>query len=154
MVDNGMNVFTYIWGCGYAYGFRVPFLAVSEWTLPGYVSGAVTYPVMYPPPAEYTHDFGSILAFTEHNFGLGPIAPTGYTYADQNSLDYNWCQLRTPHCTPLWDFFGEYYVNPNSPEPFTPIPLVNAQDTPAFFQNYYTNHNATPTGPDEGADDN
>jgi hypothetical protein len=80
-VDNGMNTFTYLWGCGYAYGFRVPLLVVSEHTPVGTISGAVTsYPVTYPPPAEYTHDFGSILAFTENNFGLPPIAPQGNGY--------------------------------------------------------------------------
>jgi hypothetical protein len=137
------------------YGFRVPLLVVSEYTPAATISGKVTsYPPTYPPPQLYTHDFGSILAFIEDNFskqGLGPIAPQGYSYADQNSLDASAPGCPPPQsggCVPLWDFF----LGPT--RSFTPISLVNSEDTPAFFQNYYTNQGATPTGPDEGADDN
>jgi phospholipase C len=52
----------YQWGAGYTYGFRVPLLVVSAYTMPGQVSNAV-------------FDFGSILAFIEKNFGLGFIGP-------------------------------------------------------------------------------
>jgi phospholipase C len=55
------------WGAGYTYGFRVPLLVVSAYTPAGYVDND-------------PHDFGSILAFVESNFGLSKIGP-GY-YAD------------------------------------------------------------------------
>jgi phospholipase C len=129
------------WGCGYTYGFRVPLLVVSEYTSAGTVSGPVkTFPVNYPPPAEWTHDFGSILAFIENNFSpkLGPIAPQGFSYADQNTLDSN-----NGKYVPLWEFF----LGPQ--RPFTPI---NSQYSADYFMNYYTN-NPGPVSPDEGADD-
>jgi phospholipase C len=52
-----------MWGDGYTYGFRVPMLVVSAYTPAAYVSNK-------------THDFGSILYFVEHNFGLGFINGT------------------------------------------------------------------------------
>ncbi len=55
------------WGAGYTYGFRVPLLVVSAYTPAGMVDND-------------PHDFGSILAFAESNFGLSKIGP-GY-YAD------------------------------------------------------------------------
>jgi hypothetical protein len=146
------------WGCGYVFGFRVPLLVVSEYT-PQYVSGMVTsLPVMYPPNPLYTHDFGSILAFSEYNFGLPPIAPqvNGYTYADQNSLDATapGCYIPPNNgCVPLWDFFSLGEEVPPQPRSFYQIPLVNDQDTASFFEDYYHSQSATPTGPDEGTDD-
>ena len=132
------------WGCGYVYGFRVPLLVVSNWTPSGYVSGATTAPT-YPPLKEWTHDFGSILKFTENNF-LGPNAaiaqpgPTQYTYADQNSLDTgpngNWI--------PLWDFF----LGPQ--RGFTQIQPVDPNHNANYFMNYYANTNSTPIGPEDG----
>jgi hypothetical protein len=60
------------WGCGYTYGFRVPFMVVSQYTSPGYVSGACVAVGNCPNfAAPYEHDFGSILAFIENNFNLG-----------------------------------------------------------------------------------
>jgi phospholipase C len=41
----------------YQYGFRVPLVVVAAYTPPGYVNNA-------------RHDFGSILRFVEHNFGI------------------------------------------------------------------------------------
>lgn len=41
----------------YQYGFRVPFIFVSAYTQAGYIN-------------PYRHDFGSILRFVEHNFGI------------------------------------------------------------------------------------
>jgi hypothetical protein len=61
------------WGCGYTYGFRVPLLVVSPYTKAGYVSGACTGTCpnnVFP----FVHDFGSILAFTEYNFGMSKIS--------------------------------------------------------------------------------
>jgi phospholipase C len=45
----------------YQYGFRVPLLFVSAYTPAGYINNA-------------RHDFGSILRFLEHNFGVKPGA--------------------------------------------------------------------------------
>jgi len=50
----------------YQYGFRVPFLAVSAYTPPGYIDNV-------------RHDFGSILRFIESNFSL---PPGGLNFAD------------------------------------------------------------------------
>jgi hypothetical protein len=129
----------------------VPLLVVSNWTPAHYISGEIsgTQP-SYPPPAEWTHDFGSILAFIENNFtqqglNLPPIAPQKpikYTYADQNSLD---AQLPNGQpVVPLWDFFqgpqrGFTYINP-----------INSTDTASFFINYYYQNNAQPIGPEDG----
>jgi phospholipase C len=189
--DTVDSLYTYTWGCGYAFGFRVPLLVASAYTNPygnvntngtaqGYVSGYVnSYPPAYPPPVEYTHDFGSILYFIEKNFKLGTIAPSGYGgYADQNSLDYNWCLQETNqghNCIPLWDFFQQ-----PSPQKFTAItPLsfrLNGQkmeENACFFQCYYNSNGPSSCncpaggycnelmnsgcggqGPDEGTDEN
>lgn len=94
------------------------------------------------------HPPGSILAFTENNFNLGPIAPqqpVQYTYADQNTLDAV-CQGQ--QVVPLWEFFL------GTSSLFTPI---SAPYDASFFMNYYTTPldgvNPTPTGPDGGSDD-
>jgi phospholipase C len=136
------------WGCGYVYGFRVPLLVVSEYTPPNTVSGAISGPPTYPPPKEWTHDFGSILAFAENNFQLPPIAPSGYTYADQNSLDTNGGAY-----VPLWEFF---LANPA--RGFTNIAPTASTFDANYFMNYYiTPQNdgtlPTPRGPDGGDDD-
>jgi phospholipase C len=57
------------WGAGYTYGYRVPLLVVSAYTSPGEVSNAI-------------FDFGSILAFIEHNFSLGFIGPGTDVYTN------------------------------------------------------------------------
>ena len=41
----------------YQYGFRVPLIVVSAYTPAGYINN-------------FRHDFGSILRFIEHNFGV------------------------------------------------------------------------------------
>jgi len=140
------------WGCGYVYGFRVPLLVVSEWTKPATISGACGG-TQYPPCPnfgqndEYVHDFGSILAFTENNFtqqglNLPPIAPTGYTYADQNSLDRTY---NSHPAVPLWDFFTA-----SQPRGFTKINPIYTGDTASSFENYYQNNNVSPIGPEAG----
>jgi phospholipase C len=60
------------WGAGYTYGFRVPLLVVSAYTPAHTVDNTV-------------HDFGSLLAFIESNFGLGHIGAGNYAdaYADK-----------------------------------------------------------------------
>ena len=131
------------WGCGYVYGFRVPMLVVSEYTPPKTISGAISGAPTYPPPTQWTHDFGSILNFIETNFQLPPIAPTGYTYADSNTLDTVY-QGQT--VVPLWEFFV------GSPRTFT---TINSPFDANYFMNYYTTEQnggyPVPTGPD--ADD-
>lgn len=139
------------WGCGYIYGFRVPFLVVSEYTGAstsggGYISGpcGVTGQPTCPNTGQkYQHDFGSILAFTEFNFGLLNIDQSGDNgYADYNALD--WGALRQN--IPLSDFFPLYTGTTPTGRPFFQIPV---SDFPAgFFGNYYSTHSATPTGPD------
>ena len=65
----------YSWGSGYAYGFRVPLIVVSPYAKQGYISHT-------------THDFGSILKFTEEVFNLPSL---GYAdaYADDLSDCFN-----------------------------------------------------------------
>jgi len=88
------------WGCGYDAGFRVPLLVVSAWTgqqtqngVTGYVSGACGQAPLSSCPNfgtsnVYVHDFGSILAFTEWNFGMKNIDQSGDSgYADLNAPD-------------------------------------------------------------------
>ena len=53
----------------YEYGFRVPLIVVSPYAKPGYIS-------------HVTHDFGSILKFTENVFGLPSLG-----YADSTADD-------------------------------------------------------------------
>jgi phospholipase C len=70
------------WGAGYIYGLRVPLLVISAYTAAGYVNSK-------------PQDFGSILKFTEANFGLGLIGP-GY-YADAWAGDLSgFFSLTTP----------------------------------------------------------
>jgi phospholipase C len=58
------------WGSGYVYGFRVPLIVVSPYAKAGYVS-------------HVTHDFGSILNFTEQVFQLSSL---GYADARADNL--------------------------------------------------------------------
>ncbi|HXM20184.1 MAG TPA: alkaline phosphatase family protein [Terriglobales bacterium] len=133
------------WGCGYVYGFRVPLLVVSQYTPPLTVSGAISGPPTYPPPKDWTHDFGSILKFTENNFfgATAKIAPANYTYADSNTLDTHGGLY-----TPLWEFFL------GSPRNFTSIAPTNPAYDANYFINYYlTTQNGVypqPTGPEDG----
>jgi len=128
------------WGCGYVYGFRVPLLVVSEYTKAGYVSGScvTNCPQKVFP---YVHDFGSILAFTENNFGLSPIdQSTDNGYADRNAPD------NVPPYVPLSDFFSLSNQH-NFTSISTPYPA-------SFFESYYHNNPSySPTGPDGGDSD-
>jgi len=118
------------WGCGYTYGWRVPFLVVSKWTPEPYVSGACGAAPLQscPQPAPYyVHDFGSILAFIENNFGLGMgcingsqdrlgnpcnnSAATGYPFADYYFPEG---QVKGGPYLPLGDFFGLWWNSENS----------------------------------------
>ncbi len=73
----------------YQYGFRVPLVVISAYTLPGYIDNE-------------RHDFGSILRFIEHNFG---ITEGALHFADQRAT------------TDLTNFFDMYLY----PSPFKPI---------------------------------
>jgi hypothetical protein len=55
----------------YQYGFRVPFLVVSAYTAAGLIDNT-------------RRDFGSVLRFIEHNFGL---APGALNFADARATD-------------------------------------------------------------------
>lgn len=130
-----------LWGCGNVRGFRVPLLVVSAYTPAGYVSGACTNncPQNVAP---YVHDFGSMLRFTELNFGLPQIAPVGHLdeYADINAPD-----AQNGH-VPLSDFFQAPYRS------FTNISPAAGEDA-SYFIHYFTNNSGqnpppTPVGPD------
>jgi len=110
------------WGCGYTDGFRVPFLVVSEYTPAQYVSGACgageSKGCPYPGPNDiYVHDFGSILAYIESNFGMPAIDPPtsgNPGYADSNAPDG-----QQPPYVPLSDFFPLWQQG--TPRGFTQI---------------------------------
>jgi hypothetical protein len=110
-------------------------MVASEYTPAGYVSGA------FPSPGKtfpYIHDFGSILRFTEVNFGLDLVYPDTNYYADANAPD------NADNNVPLSDFF-----NVNAPRTFT---IISTPYPPSKFRNYYTTPQngvlPTPTGPD------
>jgi len=136
------------WGCGYTSGFRVPLLVVSEYTQAGYVSGACDHTGCHNNQFPYRHDFGSILAFTEWNFGMNFIDQTGHKgYVDYNAPDWS-----SDHSTtvPLLDFFSLSWQRT-----FTQITPLPGQDS-SLFLNYYGNPaygNPVPQGPDGGPDD-
>ncbi len=97
-----------MWGCGYTYGFRVPFMFVSAYTSKGFVSGTVSgNGNTCPQGAAFCYDFGSILQFIESNFGLSKIAGNSqYADAFAKPLDtgfYNLTTARTfqPILTPV-----------------------------------------------------
>jgi len=112
------------YGCGYTDSYRVPLLVVSEYT-PNYVSGACGTGEQNQCPyygqnnnSMYVHDFGSILAYTEWNFGFNPefIAPPP-GYADYNAPD--WGPQRNN--VPLSDFFGLWTPPNSNPRKFVSI---------------------------------
>jgi hypothetical protein len=114
----------------------VPLLVVSEYTQAGYVSGACQNGSCNNDTFPYQHDFGSILAFTEYNFGMPPIAKP--YYADFNALD------GANGNVPLSDFSllnnQRTFTNISTPYP------------PSKFTGYYTTLRngayPVPTGPD------
>jgi hypothetical protein len=125
------------WGCGYVYGFRVPLLVVSEYTQAAYVSGACGSSGCTNNTFPFQHDFGSILAFTEYNFGMSFIDLPDKGYADYNAPDWG----PTRGHIPLADFFS--LGNQRS---FTTI--TNLPYAPNFFETYYQKTGNPPTGPD------
>ncbi len=142
-------LFPSLWGCGYTYGFRVPFLVVSQYTSPGYVSGDCTLSGGCPNTSpQYYHDFGSILAFIENNFFgpsyIGQINPQ-YPFADAYFPE----QKAGSQYLPLGDFFNLWYGSENSvctkpngcPQPFTSITLASGtcEGTPCYGIPYFQN---------------
>ena len=128
------------WGCGFTEGFRVPLLVVSPYTLPGYVSGACTGTTCNNDQFPSQHDFGSILAFTEYNFGMQFIdGPPDDGYADYNAPD--WSPDHTTH-VPLSDFFGSSTYN------FTSISIPARYQYPCFQHFANCVPGWVPTAPD------
>jgi hypothetical protein len=136
------------WGCGYTYGFRVPLLVVSPYTgtknadgsYSGYISGPCGGSGQPSCPNNnfpFVHDFGSVLAFTEYNFGMKNITFPNNFYADYNALDWGSAHNHIP----LSDFFplttARPFVSISTPKDYT------------FFRNYYATTGASPTGPDD-----
>src|SRR6202142_224445 len=150
------------WGCGYTYGFRVPFLVVSAYTPDGYVSGECGiqgYPPCpnkgNPSPGQYyQHDFGSILAFIENTFTLGigcinngnnPNCKNGgrgtYPFADYYAPEL----VQSGYtAVPLADFFG-------LPTAKGFEPIITTKST--FTTNYFLNYTGPWTDPDSDATD-
>ena len=85
-----------VWGCGYVYGFRVPFLFVSAYTPQHFVSGTGTGSGNTCTDTPHCYDFGSILAFVELNFNLGNVFGQNQ-YADffAKALDTQFYSLST-----------------------------------------------------------
>jgi hypothetical protein len=143
------------WGCGYTYGWRVPFLVVSQYTSDGYVSGACkqpgtqgALPVCPNPAPYYVHDFGSILAFIENNFlgssYVGQInssqnGGSGYLFAD----NYYPEQFGSPAGPPLGDFF-DLYINSENYNPTLCQSQPGSQGCPKSFEPIQCVVDATP----------
>jgi len=152
----GVNQQQGTWGAYYTYGFRVPMMVVSAYTgvknqdgtYSGYVSGACggsSQPTCPNLNAPFVHDFGSILAFIEWNFGItiGSIGQ-GYPFADNYAPEY----YPNHSYVPLLDFFpltqARTFVPIAVPTPYS----VN------YFQNYFTNNpSEIPDGPDANDND-
>jgi hypothetical protein len=88
----------------------------------------------------YCHDFGSILGFIEHTFGVGQVNAGLYDYADHFAQDAL-CGAACPYS--LSDFFGTTF------HAFTPI--TNAKYASGCFSNPGMDHcfpNYTEEDPD------
>jgi len=90
----------------------------------------------------FVHDFGSVLFFTETNFGLSNIDTKDNGYADINAPDNQNGNI------PLSDFFTLY---PSHPRPFVPITTTFPASK---FSTYYTDTGTVPIGPDDDSSDN
>jgi phospholipase C len=98
---------------GYQLGFRVPLIFVSAYTPSGYIDNS-------------NHDFGTVLRFIEHNFGLG-VGALGF--ADSRGIK------------PLNSLTGFYNLG-KTPRQFVQIPTTKtALD--------FINDKAPPTDPDD-----
>jgi phospholipase C len=89
----------------YEIGFRVPLIVVSPYAKPGYIS-------------HVTHDFGSILKFTETTFKLGTVLP-GAGYADERADDLSDCfdfnQTPLPFHTIQAKYDAAHFLNDKRP---------------------------------------
>ena len=86
------------------------------------------------------HDFGSILRFTEYNFGMSLIYPNTNYYADANAPD------GANGNTPLSDFFQL-----RTARPFVPISIPQQYNYMCFqhFAKCAGIAEYVPTGPDD-----
>jgi hypothetical protein len=142
------------WGCGYVSGFRVPLLVASAWTgnpqqsgAP-WVSGACGQPPLHscPNPGQYNvyvHDFGSVLAFTEWNFGYPQTIAPPY-YADYNAPDWGGLPPPNSPTVPLSDFFQL-----TTPRQFVPVSIKNNPWPYTCFQEWGTCNNTEPYVPED-----
>jgi len=126
------------WGCGYIYGFRVPFMFVSAHTPQQFVSGTVnSQNTTACTDIQHCYDFGSILQFIESNFGLTTVVQQPYAYADTvaKPLDPQFYSLSTARTfTPI-------------PAPVPAICFINPNT-----HNCYLNYTG-PLDPDDDASD-
>jgi phospholipase C len=85
----------------YEYGFRVPMIVISPYAKPGYVS-------------KVTHDFGSILKFTEETFNLPSL---GYADASADDLSdcFNFNQTPLQFQSIAAPLGAEYFLNDKRP---------------------------------------
>ncbi len=87
----------------YQYGFRVPLVIVSPYAIPGCVS-------------HVTHDFSSILKFTETVFDL-PSLGFGDVNADDLTDCFNFGQKPMTFHTIKAPLDANYFLNDKSPQP-------------------------------------
>jgi phospholipase C len=85
----------------YEYGFRVPMIVISPYAKPGYIS-------------KVTHDFGSILKFTEETFNLPSL---GYADASADDLSdcFNFNQTPLQFQSIAAPLGAEYFLNDKRP---------------------------------------
>lgn len=118
------------WGSVFVSGFRVPLLVVSAYTDQHTISGVGgSEDHCLDQNVFYCHDFGSILAFIEHNFGLLGVGSLdgGVHYADDSAPDNKGTNV------PLSEFFN---LSVSSPRTFQQITLPNDAPAESYFINY------------------
>lgn len=96
VIDDGTS-----WGSGYAYGFRVPLVVISQFAKAAYIS-------------HVPHDFGSILNFIEQVFALPSL---GYAdaHADNLSDCFNFSQTPLTFQPVQSKLNADYFLHDNSP---------------------------------------
>jgi len=108
----------------YQYGFRVPLLVVSAYTPKGYIDNG-------------RYDFGSILRFVEHNFGL-PVG--GLNFADARAANglssfFNLTQSPRPYQTIAAPKDANFFLHdrrpatdPDDDDDYAPVPAKKKQE--------------------------
>jgi phospholipase C len=90
----------------YQYGFRVPLIVISAYTAAGYIDNQ-------------RHDFGSMVNFVEHNFGV-QTGILGFADARAGTDDlsgfFNLSAAPRPFVTIPSIFTAEHFINDTSPE--------------------------------------